>query len=139
MKKGNNLWICSFSVMVFLLVLSGSCKKDKDNSTPQIPVFTVTANTVQLQGGGEGLQFFGKCTNEDVKMLKVINTSPISAQTSFFEFDGSSIAKNSEFSFQDEDVAYFKETGTWNFTFLGKRSSDNENFTVSTTLLITAK
>ena len=73
MKKRTNIWICFFAVIGVVLLLSGSCKKDKDEDNPvaQVPVFTVTANTVQLQGGGEGLQFFAKCTNEDVKMTKV--------------------------------------------------------------------
>ncbi|NTW25991.1 MAG: hypothetical protein HGA37_14935, partial [Lentimicrobium sp.] len=121
------------------LPISGSCKKDKDTTDPQVPVFTVTATTVQLQGGGEGLQFFGKCTNEDVKLTTVTNTSPIAVQSFTYELNGNSIAKNTEFSLQDEDVGFLKEPGTWNFTFEGKRTSDNESFSVNATLLITAK
>lgn len=139
MKKLTTLWICSCAVIVIALLLSSSCKKDKDNSSPQVPEFTITADTVWLQGGGDGLQFFGKCTNEDVKMNKVIVTSPLSAQTSIFELNGISVDKNTEFSFQDNNVAYYKEVGTWSFTFLGKRASDNESFSVSKTLLISYK
>jgi hypothetical protein len=139
MKKRKNMWIFSFALIGVLLMLSASCKKDKDDPVPQVPVFTVTANTVQLQGGGEGLQFFAKCTNEDVKMTKVTYTSPTTVQTATYDFNGNSIAKNAQFSLQDDNLAQTKEPGTWNFTFEGKRTSDNENFSVTATLLITAK
>ena len=141
MKKRKNIWICSFAVIGVVLILSGSCKKDKDkdNPAPQVPVFTVTANTVQLQGGGEGLQFFAKCTNEDVKMTKVTYTSPTTVQTVTYEFNGNPIAKNSQFSLQDDNLAQEKEPGTWSFIFEGKRTSDNVSFSVNATLLITSK
>jgi len=139
MKKIKNIWIYSFAVIGVALILSSSCKKKDDNSTPQVPVFTVTANTVQLQGGGEGLQFFGKCTNEDVKMTKVTITDSLSVQSATYELNGISIAKNTQFSLQDDNVGYVKEIGTWNFTFVGNRTADNASFSVNATLSITAK
>jgi hypothetical protein len=139
MKKRKNIWICTFAIIGVVLMLASSCKKKKDNPDPQVPVFTVTANTVQLQGGGEGLQFFAKCTNEDVKMTKVTNTSPISVRTASYDLNGNSIAKNTQFSLQEENVGWGKELGTWNFIFEGKRTSDNESFSVNATLLITSK
>jgi hypothetical protein len=139
MKKLKNNWIYSFALIGVALILSNGCKKKDDNSTPQMPVFTVTANTVQLQGGGEGLQFFAKCTNEDVKMTKVTITDPLSVQSATNELNGNSIAKNTQFSLQDDNVGYVKETGTWNFTFEGTRTADNANFSVNATLTITVK
>ena len=139
MQKRNNIWICSCVVIGVVLLLSVSCKKDKNNPAPQAPVFTVTANTVQLQAGGEGLQFFSKCTNEDVKMTKVTNTSPITAKSATYELNGNSIAKNTQFLLQDENVAYKKEIGTWNFTFVGIRTSDNQSFSVTASLLVSSK
>jgi hypothetical protein len=139
MKKRKNIWICLVAIIGVVFMLSSSCKKDKDNPAPQVPAFTVTANTVQLQGGGEGLQFFGKCTNEDVKVTKVTITDPLSVQPATYELNGISIAKNTQFSLQDDNVGYVKEPGTWNFTFVGNRTSDNVSFSVNATLLITAK
>jgi hypothetical protein len=139
MKERNNILIYSFAVIGVLLMLSSGCKKDKDDPAPQLPVFTITANTVQLQGGGEGLQFSAKCSNEDVKMTEVTNTSPISVKAFTYDLGGKSYAKNSLIPLQDEDVAYYKELGTWNFTFVGNRTSDNESFSVKATLLISAK
>jgi hypothetical protein len=137
MKNRINIWICSYAVIGVVLMFSIGCKKD--NPDPQVPVFTVTANTVQLQGGGEGLQFFAKCTNEDVKMTKVTYTSPSTIQTATYDFNGNSIAKNAQFSLQDDNLAQVKELGTWSFTFEGKRTSDNESFSVNATLLISSK
>jgi len=134
-----NIWLYPLALMGVLLMLSSSCKKNDDNPAPQVPVFTVTATTVQLQSGGEGLQFFGKCTNEDVKMTKVNLTSPISVETRTYNLNGNAIVKNSEFSLQDDNTAYFKELGTWNFTFEGNRTADNASFSVNATLPITVK
>lgn len=139
MKNRKNILIWSFAVMGVVFMLSGSCKKDKDNPAPQVPVFTVTATTVQLQGGGEGLQFFGKCTNEDVKVTKVTTTSPITVYSATYDLNGNSIAKNTQFSLQDQNVGYEKEIGTWNFTFVGNRTSDNQSFSVNATIAITSK
>jgi hypothetical protein len=140
MKKRKNIWIYSFVVMGVALMLSSSCKKQDDNpTTQQVPEFTVTAKTVQLQAGGEGLQFYGKCTNEDVKMAKVTHISPVSVKTSTYDLNGNSFVKNSPFSLQDENVGYEKELGTWNFTFVGNRTVDNVSFSVNATLLITVK
>ncbi len=139
MKTRNIVLIYSFAVIGLSLLLSSCCKKDKDNPDPQTPVFTVTATTVQLQGGGEGLQFNGKYTNEDVKMTKVTNTSPTSVQTFTYDLNGKSYAKNSSIPLQDENVGYDKELGTWNFTFVGNRTSDNESFSVNASLSVTAK
>jgi len=139
MKKRKYIWICFFAVLGVALMLSSSCKKKNDNQTPQVPVFTITADSVPLQSGGEGLQFFGKCTNEDVKMTKVTITSPISGQTAPYNLNGNSYNKNAPFSMQDDNTAYDKELGTWNFTFEGNRTVDNDSFTVDATLSITVK
>ena len=140
MKKRNFIGICSCLVIGFALMYSGCCKDDdKDNPPSQVPVFTVTAKTVNLQTGGEGLQFSAICTNEDVKMTKVTNTSPKSAKTATYELNGKSYAKNSAIPLQNDEEAYAKELGTWNFTFVGSTNSDNKSFSVNATLLITAK
>jgi hypothetical protein len=139
MKKRKNFWISSIIVIGVVLMLSGCCKDDEnDNPASQVPVFTVTANTVQLQAGGEGLQFSAKCTNEDVKMTKVTNTSPISGTTFTYDLNGKSYSKNSPIPLQDDAEAYLKELGTWTFTFVGN-TSDNVSFSVNASLSITAK
>jgi hypothetical protein len=143
MEKIKNNWIYSFALIGVALIILSSCKKKDDNPTPtptpQVPVFTVTADSVPLQSGGEGLQFFGKCTNENVKITKVKGTSPISVQTFTYMINSNSIVKNTPFSMQDDNTAYNKELGTWNFTFEGTRTADNANFTANATLTITVK
>ena len=141
MKKRKNFWICSLTVIGFVLMLSGCCKCDENDDPPasQVPVFTVTAKTVMLQGGGDGLQFTAKCTNEDVMMTKVTNTSPISAESFTYELNGKSYAKNSPIPLQDDSEAFFKELGTWTFTFVGNTASDNKSFSVNATLSVTKK
>jgi hypothetical protein len=72
-------------------------------------------------------------------MTKITNTSPLSVHSSTYELNGNSIAKNTQFSLQDDNVGYVKEPGTWNFTFVGNRTSDNVGFSVNATLIITTK
>jgi hypothetical protein len=140
MKKRKNIWIGFFAVIGVVFMLSGCCKKDDNNNPPsQVPVFTVTAKTVLLQGGGDGLQFSAKCTNEDVKMTKVTNTSPSSVQIVTYDLNGKSYAKNTPIPMQDDAEAYNKEVGTWTFTFVGNATSDNKSFSVNATLSVTSK
>ena len=134
MKTSKYIWICLFAVIGVVLVLSSSCKKNDD---PSVPVFTITADSVMLQGGGSGLQFFAKCTNENVKMTEVKITSPTPAQTMTYSLNGGTFNKNAEFSLQDDNTAYYKELGTWNFTFVGTLTADNSSFSVDATLSIT--
>jgi len=133
-----NIWICLLAVMGVAILFTSSCKKD-DNPAPQVPVFTVTSDSVMLQGGGEGLQFFGKCTNEDVKMTKVTITSPTAGQTATYMLNGNAYNKNVQFSLQDDNTAYVKELGTWNFTFIGNRTADNAGFSVDVALSVSVK
>ena len=142
MKKMKKIWIYSFVIIGVALMISTSCKKKADNPAaplPQVPVFTVTSDSVLLQTGGAGLQFVGKCTNENVKMTRVTITSPISVHASTYLLYGNSFAKNIPFAMQDDNTAYNKELGTWNFIFVGNRTSDNVSFSVNATLLIKAK
>lgn len=139
MKNRKNIWIYSFAVIGVIVMLSGSCKKDEDDPAPQVPVFVVTADSVPLQGGGEGLQFSGKCTNEAVKMTSVTITTPISVDTAIYLMNGASYTKNTSFDLQESNTAYYKELGTWKFNFVGIRTSDNSSFSVNTTLLVPTK
>jgi hypothetical protein len=139
MKTMKNTLIYTIALVGVVLILSNGCKKKDHNSDSQTPVFTVTADSVMLQAGGEGLQFFGKCTNEDVKVTKVMGTSPITVETFTYMMDGSTIDKNTPFSMQDENTAYEKELGTWNFTFEGTQPGDNSDFSVNASLTITVK
>ena len=101
-----------------------------------IPSFTVTATTVQLQGGGEGLQFYAKCTNTDVKMTKVSVTNPGGTQTIAYNLNGTNYVMNEVFMLEDALQAYLKEVGIWSFTFTGSRTSDGVSFSVTSTLQI---
>jgi hypothetical protein len=135
MKKINPFYALSLFLLVAGILLSG-CKKEED---PIVPSFTVTAINVQLQGGAEGLQFFGKCTNDDVKMTKVTINDPLGVQNTTYNINGNYFVKNEAFGLQDATVGYTKELGTWSFTFVGNRTADGVSFSVSTTLSVTGK
>jgi hypothetical protein len=115
------------------IILFTNCSKEDE---PVVPAFTVSSTTVPLQSGGDGLQFKARCTNNDVKMTEVLITGPAQAQAYTYPLNDQGFSKNQDFDLQDASVAYAKTTGTWTFIFVGKRSSDNESFTVSASLSV---
>ena len=135
MKKINSFLAVGIVLLIAGIVFSG-CKKKSD---PVIPSFTVTALTVQLQGGGEGLQFYGKCTNDDVKMTKVTIYDPLSVQNITYNINGNYYVKNEAFQLQDATVGYNKELGTWTFNFVGNRTADGASFSESASLSVSGK
>lgn len=134
MKKINFLLLISMFVMITGSGILSGCKKK--SSGPVVPTFTVTATTVQLQGGGEGLQFYAKCTNTDVKMTKVTVTDPIATNTSTYNLNGTYFVMNQVFMLEDQTSAYTKEIGTWTFSFVGNLTSDGTSFSVGASLSV---
>jgi hypothetical protein len=121
-------------LLLSMAILFAECKKKTED--PVVPVFTVTAVTVQLQGGGEGLQFDAKCTNTDVKMTEVRIVDPGQLPVITYNLNGTDFNKNEIFGLQSSEEAYLKQTGTWSFTFIGNLISDGTSFSVPATLAV---
>jgi hypothetical protein len=136
MKRFNSILMISILLLLSTSVILSGCKKKKDE--PITPSFIVTAVTVQLQGGGEGLQFTSVCTNTDVKLTKVTVKNPL-GEAIDYNANGNTAIKGQQFDLQATNTAYIKKLGTWNFTFVGNLSSDNTSFTVGASLLVSGK
>ncbi len=121
-------------LLLIVLVFTNGCKKKSDDPAVT-PSFTVTSSTVQLQSGGEGLQFFAKCTNNDVAIDHISITNP-SSVTLVREYSGKSFLKNELFPMQESDAAYVKDAGTWKFNLVGNRTADGAAFAVDATLVV---
>jgi len=133
MKKITTL--LTFSILLLsITILFTNCKKDKED--PVVPAFSITATTVMLQGGGDGLQFKAKCTNTNVEMTEVQIVDPLQSPVNTYNLNGANFVKNVIFDLQGADEAYYKQTGTWSFTFIGNRTSDGSSFSISTTLAV---
>ena len=132
MKKINPVLVFGI-LLISAGILLSSCKKDEETI---VPSFVVTATTVQLQGGGDGLQFYAKCTNDDVKMTKVTISDPIGAQPITYNLNGTYFVKNELFMLEDENEAYGKTIGTWKFNFVGNRTADGASFAVDASLAV---
>ena len=130
MKNPNRLPLIGICLLATFMIVSG-CKKKSDD--PVTPSFTVTSSTVILTTGGEGLQFFAKCTNIDVTMEKVSITTPSSAVI-IHDFKGTSFTKNELFPMQDTFAAYGKEAGTWKFNLTG--TAGGSAFAIDATLSV---
>lgn len=129
MKRFKTLLTISVLIMSAMILFSG-CKK---KSEPITPTFMVTATTVAITGG-DGLQFYAKCSNVDVKMTKVLITDPIGANTFTYNLNGDYYLQNEIFSLQADDEAYLKLNGAWSFIFVGNLTSDNSSFSVTVNL-----
>jgi len=129
MKSSNRFATVSIMLLAVFIIITG-CKKKSDD--PGVPSFTITYSTVNLQGGGEGLQFFAKCTSQAVNMEKVFITDPESTVITH-NYTNGSFAENELFPMQDTDIAYLKKTGTWNFNLVGNRETDGVAFAVDAT------
>lgn len=130
MKNSNRFSFIGLLIFTTIVFVSG-CKKDSDD--PVTPAFTVTASTVNLQGGGEGLQFFVKCTNNDVVMESVTITDP-ELSIAAYDFKGSSFTKNELFGMQNTNEAYVKQTGNWKFNLVG--NANGTAFAVDATFVV---
>jgi len=122
-------------LLLSIAILFTNCKEKTDDD-PVVPAFSVTATTVWLQGGGDGLQFDAKCTNDNVTMTKVEILDPVQPPAVTYNFNGAAFVKNEVFGLQSSQEAYYKNTGTWSFTFIGTRTGDGTNFSVLTTLAV---
>jgi hypothetical protein len=130
MKK---IILCSFILILLLLSMSSITGCKKDSNDPVVPDFTVTYTTVNLQGGGEGVQFSAKCNNTDVIMQKVTLTNPTTAFT-IYQYTAGSFSKNELFGFQESNEAYIKLAGNWKFNLVG--TAGGTAFAVEETLAV---
>ena len=125
----------AFGILLMIIpILMTNCKKDTIT-----PAFTVTAVPVTFQDGSPGLQFYGKCTNDDVKMTKATITDPLTQQVTTWNLNGTTYVKDQAFALQADNTAYVKEIGTWTFSFVGNRTADNASFTIGASLNVTGK
>jgi hypothetical protein len=130
MKNSNRVALAG-TLLLAMLIIAGSCKKDKEDPTP---VFTMTYDSVALVGGGKGLQFTAKCTNNDVTMTSATITDPASGIL-VYQLNGASYAKNDAIPMQATNTAYTKKIGTWKFNLVGK-SSGGTTFAVDATVAV---
>jgi hypothetical protein len=132
MKKLDSFVYLGVMLLAALIIITG-CKKKSDD--PVDPSFTVTFSTVMLQGGGDGLQFFAKCTNQGVNMEKVTIIDPESTVVTY-NYSGAPFAENELFPMQETNEAYLKQSGTWHFNLVGNRTSDDVAFAIDVSLTV---
>ena len=116
-------------ILLLSIVIAGSgCKKKTEEVSYPAVSFIVTYLTVQLQAGGEGVEFFANCSSTDVKMTKVEILDPIHSGTVTFNLNGQGYVKSEIFALQETNTAYTKQGGTYTITFTGLRTVDNAPF-----------
>ena len=136
MKRKNALLAIGI-LLLSTVILFSSCKKKE--STAVTPSFVVSATTVQITGGGNGLEFAAKCTNTDVKMTKVTINDPLGVNNITYNLNGGYEVSNQAFALQDANTAYTDEIGTWTFSFVGNLTSDGSSFVTGASLLVSGK
>lgn len=111
--------------MIFIIGFLSSCKPKA-----VVPTFNIKVTEVTLTSGGTGLQFKASCTNTEIKMDKVVFTSPNNTPGLEFNFNGRTCLKDEFFPLQAIVDAYTKETGIWKIRFSGIHMGDAAPFTV---------
>jgi hypothetical protein len=129
--KNSNRFAPAVIILIAILIIVGSCKKETEDP---VPTFTVTYDTVPLQGGGTGVQFFAKCTNNGVTMTNVTITNPESI-IYVHNYNGASYTKDALFPMQGTGEAYLKQTGTWKFNLVGS-SAGGKSFAIDATAAV---
>ncbi len=135
MKNLTRLLSLTVLLLIVFSLITG-CKKKSDDPVVITPSFIITATSVDLVGGGQGLQFFAKCSNDDVKMTKVIITDPIASGSQIYNLNGNYFIKNEIFALQGTDEGYLKQIGTWTFNFTGNRTADGVAFSINGSLSV---
>jgi hypothetical protein len=118
-------------IFIAMIITALGCKKEADDP---IPEFTLSYDSVAVVGGGKGLQFFAKCTNNDVTMSSV---SIINPESIHYVYDsiGENYVKNASIPLQANNTAYPKQPGTWKFNLSGK-SSGGSAFSYDATVAV---
>lgn len=110
-------------------VLFSGCKKKFP-----APEFSITYNSVVLQTGDAGIDFFASCTTTDVYMTKVEILDPNHSATTTYNLLGVRHNKDEIFALQDPGSPYLKVGGVYQITFIGNRTADNEGFSAVSTI-----
>ena len=119
-------------ILLVILIVIGSCKKKDEDP---VPVFTMSADTVALVGGGKGLEFFATCTNNGVKMVSVTLKTPQDSNYIYNQYNGASYSKNASIPMQATNTAYPKKIGVWKFNLTGS-SQGGTAFAIDETITI---
>lgn len=114
-----------FTSLIFILTMVVACKPKA-----VVPTFNIKVTEVTLTSGGTGLQFKASCTNTEIKMDKVVFTSPDNTPGLEYSFNGRTCLKDEFFPLQTIVDAYTKETGIWKMRFSGIHMGDAAPFTV---------
>lgn len=119
------LRLLHFTSLILMLSMMVACKPKA-----VVPTFNIKVTEVTLTSGGTGLQFKASCTNTEIKMDKVVFTSPNNTPGLEFNFNGRTCLKDEFFPLQAIVDAYTKETGIWKIRFSGIHMGDAAPFTV---------
>src|ERR1035437_8003431 len=125
-------------VLLSMALITSSCKKKSSDPTPTYPTpsFIATYVPAAITTPNDAVDFFANCTTTDVKMTKVEILDPIHSGTVTYNLNGLYHVKGEIFPLQDAGTAYFKQGGTYTFTFTGNRTADNAAFSAVTTLTV---
>jgi hypothetical protein len=105
MKKLTLIYSVTALLLIVFVVISA--RKKKTEATVGIdPTFDVTVTAVQLQAGGEGLQFYAPSTNVDIKMTSVVIEDPNNSPPDTYNFNGLVFSKNQSFDLRETSAAY---------------------------------
>ena len=125
-----------FATSLLLLTACGGDSGTKPKEDPA-PSFRIASVKVQCNTGDECIRFFAK-PDTDVLLVKVIIRPP-AGDAITFNAGSDTFIKEEDVALQDANVAYFRVSGQWTFTFVGNHATGNKSsFEVVTTVDVSA-
>jgi hypothetical protein len=124
------------------LTLAACDSSDPDDEpepepTPVAPNFNVLSEPVVFNDGTAGL-VFSAIPDADVVLVRVEITNPRN-QNQTFNAQQATVVRGEEVALQDPGIGYVRVSGTWTFTFVGRRATgDQDSFEVIETIEVSA-
>ncbi len=128
------------AALAFTLTACSSSEPDPPPPPPPgtaAPTFSIASVVVPFGDGTQGLQF-AATPNADVRLIRVDIRNPLGNNRTFspqnaVQLQGETVA------LQNDDEAYVRVSGTWNFRFVGARAAGGqETFDVTVPLDVSA-
>lgn len=120
----------------FVLGCSDSTGPEVDETKPP-PSFNISSLQTTLVGGDPGI-LFRASANSRVRLVQVVVRNPNDDDISYSP-QGLIVQANESFDLQEAGTAFFRWSGSWQFTFVGNHEPGGESFEVSQTMSVSAK
>ncbi len=132
-----------FSTVLIVCFVAVGCSGDSNPTAPTGPAqdpppsFSMASVKVQCNDGSDCIQFFSR-PDKDVLVVRVEILPPVGNKI-IFNAGSVTVVRGENVGLQDQNLAYFRVSGEWKFTFVGNLATgDKTSFEVVATINVGA-